>query len=513
MSIPNHYYEPESRLQQTDKLQHLVRFSDFVILIIGKDGVGKSALLDQLVPGEQQTQGRAVKLQLNETTDVTALLLQLTQAMDFEAVADNRQRLKQLHVLARQLREDGLPLILLIDDADFLTNNALELLVNFATLDKGVPPRVLLTGTEAFEERFRGLGLAEQLASHLHVERLEPFSAEESMDYVESLLPDGVELGKRQLAAVVERSQGLPGPLREQAVDLLRSSQLKAGGGARLPLPPRHISAAVVILLLVFGVAVWQYLPEDEAAPEVAERITLPLPVNREPAVQIEMIQEVQPAEAVTAAVSPVVSASVNDEAVAVESSATSAVSPTVSDTGSEPVPALQPEPMVESKPELKPEPKVEPKPQPVPAPKIEPTPQPEPKPAPTVEVKPEPKPAPSLESKPQLVQQSGGVAQQWLREDELLSWPEQGYTLQVMGARSEASVRDFIQGQAQPQRFYYFRTVFKGAPWHVVVYGQYADRGAATNAVAGLPEALRKLRPWARSIAGVKADINKKNQ
>jgi septal ring-binding cell division protein DamX len=108
-------------------------------------------------------------------------------------------------------------------------------------------------------------------------------------------------------------------------------------------------------------------------------------------------------------------------------------------------------------------------------------------------------------------VAETGGVAKQWLREEELLGWPEQGYTLQVMGARAETSVRDFIQAQEQPQRFYYFQTVFKGAPWHVVVYGQYADRAAATSAVASLPESLRKLRPWARSIAGVKADIRKK--
>ena len=79
------------------------------------------------------------------------------------------------------------------------------------------------------------------------------------------------------------------------------------------------------------------------------------------------------------------------------------------------------------------------------------------------------------------------------------------------MGARSETSIREFIQAQEQPQRFYYFRTVFKGAPWHVVVYGQYATRAAATRAIAELPPSLRKLRPWARSIAGVKADIRKK--
>ncbi len=104
-------------------------------------------------------------------------------------------------------------------------------------------------------------------------------------------------------------------------------------------------------------------------------------------------------------------------------------------------------------------------------------------------------------------------MAQAYQREPELLNWPDRGYTLQMLGAREEKSVKAFLDAQAQPERFYYFSTIFKGKPWHVVVYGQYADRNSALNAVSGLPAALQKLRPWARSIAGVKADIKKKNQ
>lgn len=524
MSIPSHYHEPESRLQQRDKLQHLVRFSDFVILIIGPDGVGKSALLEQLIPDERQNLGRAVRLQLDETTDVTNLLQQLTQALDFEPAADNRQRLKQIHLLARQLQEDELSLILLIDDADFLTNNALELLVNFATFEKGVPPRVLLTGTADFEERFRGLGLAEKLERHLHVEQLEPFTEDEAAEYIESLLPESIALNKRQLAAVVERTQGYPGRLREQAVELLRSGSLKPAGSSAFPLPPRHISAAVLVLLLVFGVAVWQYLPEDDAGPVVAERITLPLPAVQPRPLRIETLEEQQanavatpvasasdvsrqPEPVVESAVQPVIQPSAEPSVEPVVDVAESAVEPAVETVAPSRVTQTPPpqapvasEPIVAAN-----APAVAPTPAPKPEPK--PAPKPEPKPAPEPAPKPEPKPAPE----PASVAQAGGVAQQWLREDELLGWPEQGYTLQVMGARAESSVRDFIQAQAEPQRFYYFRTVFKGAPWHVVVYGQYADRAAATNAVASLPESLRKLRPWARSIAGVKADIRKR--
>lgn len=95
-------------------------------------------------------------------------------------------------------------------------------------------------------------------------------------------------------------------------------------------------------------------------------------------------------------------------------------------------------------------------------------------------------------------------------RADELLEWPDSGYTLQLLAARAEKSVEQFLKQQANPERFYYFATTYKNAPWHVVVYGQFADRTAAMNAVKTLPEDLRKLRPWARSVASVKADIRR---
>ena len=537
MSLPSHYHEPESRLQQRDKLQHLIRFSDFVILIIGEDGVGKSALLQQLEPDPHKDQGRTLRLQLEEMTDVTALLTGVTQALDLEPVSSNRERLQQLYKLARQLREDGLPLVLLIDDADYLTNNALELLVNFATLEKGVPPRVLLTGTAAFEERFRGLGLAEQLESHLHVERLEPFTADEAAEYVESLLPEGVELSQRQLFALVGQAKGYPGALRTQVVELLSSGQFRPAREYRLPLPPRHIVAAVVILLLVFGAAIWQYLPEGETAPAVTERVSLPLEIAHKSPEPIQMEKPAPepslaaPDQAGNAADSEVNAVAMDTEdkaavqvaqvaagvatgtGVAAVRPEQAAVSRPLSASGADPEPAPRAEPKPTPKAEPKPAPRAEPKPAPKAEPK--PTPKAEPEPAPKVEPKPvpraEPKPAPRAAPAQEKAVAAAGVAQQWLREDELLSWPDQGYTLQVIGARSETGVRDFIKAQAQPQRFYYYRTVYKGAPWHVVVYGQYADRAAALNAAAALPESLRKLRPWARSIAGVKADIRKK--
>ncbi len=96
-------------------------------------------------------------------------------------------------------------------------------------------------------------------------------------------------------------------------------------------------------------------------------------------------------------------------------------------------------------------------------------------------------------------------------REDELLSWPAKGFTLQLQGSRAAKSALDFIRKQADKRNFYYFTTIYKGGPWHVVVYGRYDSRDAAMADVNNLPAALRRLKPWARTVSGVQSDIRKK--
>ncbi|GAA0696807.1 hypothetical protein GCM10009104_26130 [Marinobacterium maritimum] len=549
MSVPSYYHEPGSRLQLSEKLQHLVRFSDFLILIAGVEGCGKTTLLNKLEQDGQASAGRSALVGFEATADVTGLLQALTHALQMEPADGNQARLSQLHALAKQLAEDDLPLVLLIDDADYLTNNALELLINFATLEGAAAPRILLAGTPAFEQRFRELELDQRLEGHLHVEHLEPFTAEESAEFIESLLPDGVVLKERQLRLLVEQSAGRPARLRQAVADVLKRDSGVARSSGKLPMPPKHISAAFIILLLVFSVAIWQYLPDDEAETVVAERVTLPLAINTVPQAQTgaadEIRLDVEPSrpadsssmppgvEQAMAALTPAETL-VETAADALATTAASAdkaasqpeVAPAVvvetAQVGSDIQPSevslpdvdpavikpAETRPVVVEAAETPVVKRPEPEPVATPAPKPEPLPVAQPKPQPVAKPVAEPKPEP----KPVVTQpkETAGAADRWLREQELMGWPVQGYTLQMLGAREEKSVKVFIESQAQPERFYYFRTLFKGKPWHVVVYGQYADRAAAVNAVKALPPALQKLRPWARSIAGVKADIQK---
>ena len=94
--------------------------------------------------------------------------------------------------------------------------------------------------------------------------------------------------------------------------------------------------------------------------------------------------------------------------------------------------------------------------------------------------------------------------------ESELLRYPANNFTVQIMGSRSEASVREFVRGEVNIGKPGYFETRFQDRPWFVVVLGNFGERHEAVEAIEELPEALRSLKPWIRSLADVQSDIRK---
>lgn len=526
------YFEPASRMQLAAKLRHLLRFSDYLLLLVGERGTGRSTLLEQLNP-DTDADTRSALIRFDETADVTRLLVTLIEALGIESAPDNRSRLRALHGYARSLRELDIPLLLLIDDADYLTNNALELLANFAVIDDA--PRIVLTGTTEFEQRFHGTSLEQLLDGQLHVQLLQPFESEEAQEFIDTLLPSGTAIPARQVRQLIDRAEGLPGALQAGVQTWLREGAASSRKASAVPLSAPYLVGVGVILLAIVAISLWAYWPQSNAGsgPEETKRIALPLDVpvpakagQSDKVIDVknalakrlaeqEAQQNVAP-EAPPATESQRVQAEPRDNA---DSGVTKQVVVPDAGTPSQAAPAAPvaakadpaekeaPKPPVEapSKPTV-----VEPTPKPsvVETPAAAKTPASTPKTEKRVQAS-EPNKTPE-KTIPAPVAAQPSVA---LREKELLKWPDKGYTLQMLGARSVKSVEKFIAARQQPQRFYYFMTTYKGAPWHVVVYGQFESRAAAMNAIASLPLALRKLRPWPRSISGVKADIEKNKQ
>ena len=75
----------------------------------------------------------------------------------------------------------------------------------------------------------------------------------------------------------------------------------------------------------------------------------------------------------------------------------------------------------------------------------------------------------------------------------------KQGYTLQLVGARSEENIKQFIAKYGIQNDASYFKTKLSGKDWYVVVYGNYATQEQAKAAMKNLPESLATapLQPW----------------
>ncbi|MBI5462542.1 MAG: SPOR domain-containing protein [Gammaproteobacteria bacterium] len=89
-------------------------------------------------------------------------------------------------------------------------------------------------------------------------------------------------------------------------------------------------------------------------------------------------------------------------------------------------------------------------------------------------------------------------------------SRPGAHFTLQLLGGRSEKSLRDYLRQNHIPEPVATFRTVFKGDDWYVLVHGDFPDSATARAAVATLPPTVRKGKPWARSFVSIHTDMQK---
>ena len=94
--------------------------------------------------------------------------------------------------------------------------------------------------------------------------------------------------------------------------------------------------------------------------------------------------------------------------------------------------------------------------------------------------------------------------------ERQLLAMPAGSFTLQILGASSEANVQAFVEryGGGLRQTLGYYRSQRGGAPWFIVAYGEFTTREQASATLRRLPQALSAAGPWVRPIAAAQAEI-----
>ncbi len=95
-------------------------------------------------------------------------------------------------------------------------------------------------------------------------------------------------------------------------------------------------------------------------------------------------------------------------------------------------------------------------------------------------------------------------------REAWLLRQRPDAYSLQILAAGSERSVRKFAQAHRLTTDVYYFKSKRNGRPWIALLLGIYKDRKTAVTVLNMLPDSLREAGAWPRPLASVQAEIMK---
>ena len=98
-------------------------------------------------------------------------------------------------------------------------------------------------------------------------------------------------------------------------------------------------------------------------------------------------------------------------------------------------------------------------------------------------------------------------------RETWLLSQEASNYTIQLMGARKEVLLYNFVERNQllNQNEIALYQSTFKDKAWFQLLYGVYATKKDAQAAADNLPLNIRKASPWIRRFSAVQKAIRSK--
>ncbi|MFU8837802.1 MAG: SPOR domain-containing protein [Thiohalomonadaceae bacterium] len=283
------FLDPERR-QILDMLQHLTQYSDEVLLLSGEPGLGKSTLAKAFLQ-RAEAHWRCCHIDGGSSLDADQLFAHLARCFELNVQTIRPEELLagiQTQLIA--LQEQRLA-VLLVDDAQLLSDDALELILHLAQLEgeHGKLIRLLLFSEVEIVSRLAEPRFSVLPPAH-HIE-LKPLTEEAAVQYVVHRLSaagtnDSGLLDEREIRQIHRNSQGIPGAINLHAHQLLqkkyRQSQGRLGGqGLKLGI------AGMAILGTVLGlqgrVHEWLDLETQVASVSSVERPVIRLAEQNQP--------------------------------------------------------------------------------------------------------------------------------------------------------------------------------------------------------------------------------------
>ncbi|MEJ2041996.1 MAG: SPOR domain-containing protein [Reinekea sp.] len=86
-----------------------------------------------------------------------------------------------------------------------------------------------------------------------------------------------------------------------------------------------------------------------------------------------------------------------------------------------------------------------------------------------------------------------------------LQSAKDEEYTLQLIGVRDRSKLSAMLEAFAPNSSVEVVETVYKDAPWYVLIFGKFPDKASAQKGATEIPDSLGISEPWARSFSSIR--------
>lgn len=93
-------------------------------------------------------------------------------------------------------------------------------------------------------------------------------------------------------------------------------------------------------------------------------------------------------------------------------------------------------------------------------------------------------------------------------REQWVLSLNPEHFTVQLLTAQNEPSIKEFMATHQLSTRAAYYAFSRKGRTWYAVIYGSFATRTEADKAAKSLTGRVKGITPWIRKLADIQQTI-----
>lgn len=484
----NGYHLPLPQLlsgqrKHLELLAHLASYSELLVAVTGPEGSGKT-VLSQALAAQREEPEESLFITADLMLGMPAILNQIARYWDMPQLADDivhaREAIKDIALLRYN---DGISLLVIIDQADQLDADTLNEIAHFALL----APQAIsfaLFGQPGFELAFR----ESPAQAPVHVLHLEPLSLDDSAALIQQVFSPGqpLALSQDELLFIWQQSGGWPQSLLHQAEDYLLSPGMAEAAPAakataqanRFPLLHMLAIAGVAAALIV------SFLYRDADEPATLVPATLP---DNSLAVTDTLTDSEQ---------SPFISTPASgNESIEAESIETTEITPPVVKTNST---AGEPDYNYSAAETSAGSAETQPKTvasAPTQVPVAETT-----AIATPVTRQPVSTPAAAEVTAPVVVKPQRSP------DERALLAANGGFVVQLFGSYQAENAKGFRQ-QWQSQiagSLYQYRTEHNNRPWFVVVAGVYGNRAEAKAAVNALPRELRTQSPWIREVSAV---------